>query len=129
MDIQSFDIAPPAAPTLNQLLVLLNTATWTGGPMKVIPVMGISRIIVTFLSINQASQAAGVKAYASSDGGTNWDQVGAGVATIITASAEQKFDYPVDGYSDFKVEYQAGTAPTVWRVSIKAIIGQRQATT
>jgi hypothetical protein len=134
MDIQSFEIAAPAAPTLNQLLTLLDTTAWnnqTGGnkgAMKVIPVMGISRITVAFLSVNQASQALGLVAFGSSDG-VNFDQIQAGSTVNITASAAQVFDYVVDPYNEFKITYQAGTAPTVWRVTIHAIVGQRTVAT
>ena len=132
MDISQFEIAAPAAPGNGATITLVDTTKWSPGgvdttkSMKVIPVMGINRIIVTFLSIDQASAANGLVGYGSSNGGTNFDQIQAGATVNVTSAAVQAFDYLVDPYDDVRILYTAGaTGPTVWRVTIKAIVGQR----
>lgn len=136
MDISQFDIAPPAAPGNGATISLVDTTKWSPGgidttkSMKVIALMGISRIVVSFLSVDQASAASGLIAYGSSNGGTNFDQIQAGATVNATSSAAQVFDYEVDAYDDVKIAYTAGgTGPTVWRVTIKAIVGQRHVAT
>ena len=129
--IESFYVKPPAAPGNNGTAILFDSTTMLGGEAyKGLRINQIDRIIVSFLSVDQASAAAGLKNFASSDNGANWDPVAAGVATIITAGAVQQSDFPVQGYDDYRITWLAGaTGPTVWRLSIQCVCGQRGAVT
>lgn len=129
--IDQFSVTAPAAPGNNATVKLLDTTTMFGETWsKVIPSMGLSRVVVAFLSVNQASAANGLKAYSSSNGGTNWDQIelGTNVPASVAGSTQQE-DLVIDLFDDFKLEYTAGaTGPTTWRVTIKVICGQRMKT-
>lgn len=130
-DNEQFTVAAPAAPTLNQLITLFDTTTMFGGEAcNAIAVMGLSRVAVTFSQVDQASQALGLVPSSSTDGGVNWDQTEAGL-TVPASVAGSVFshDYVIDVFKDFRIRYQAGTAPTTWRVSIKVICGQRMVST
>lgn len=125
---ETITITPPAAPGNNATVKLIDTTTMFGNEAAdVISLFGISRFEVSFLSVNQASAANGLKPYLSSDAGTNWDQSDAGITVAATvAGTINTYDYAVDRGKDFKLEYTAGaTGPTTWRITIKAIVGQR----
>lgn len=119
------EVAPPAAPGNNATVILFDsTRFYTNGIARA----NMSRVIVTFSSVNQDSAVAGLIPYSSVNGGTNWDQAEAGVqiTAASTSGTVNTHDYAVDRYKDFKLEYTAGaTGPTVWRVSIKVVHGQR----
>lgn len=93
--------------------------------------LGIIRVIITFYSVNQASAALGLKAYASSDGGVTWDQVDFNSTMPVTAAAtsagvDHRHDFDVVGYLGFRVTYTAGVvASTVWRMSAVGLRGIR----
>jgi hypothetical protein len=129
---ETIDIGPPAAPGNNATVTLFDSTTMFGGePCNAINLFKINRVSVTFLSVNQASAASGLRSYASSDKGTNFDETQAALSIPATvAGVVNTYDYPVDGYDDFRLTYTAGaTGPTTWRISIKAIVGQRQVAT
>jgi hypothetical protein len=85
---------------------------------------GVSR--VTFSVEN--SQAGTLKAYRSVDKGTNWDQVGGDVVVGIASAKDISgpYDYLVDTYSDFKLEWtNGGAAQATWRPEVTMIVGDR----
>lgn len=129
---ETISFTPPAAPGNNATVKLFDSTTMLGNePAKMLAVLGINRIEVSFLSVDQASAALGLRSYASSNNGTNWDETQAAIAVGATvAGTVNTFDYPVDRFDDFKLEYTAGASgPTVWRVSIKGIVGKRVVST
>ena len=129
---ETVSFTPPAAPGNNATVKLFDSTTMLGNePAKMLRTLGINRIEVAFLSVNQASAASGLRSYASSNDGTNWDETQAAISIpATTAGVVNTYDYPVDSYDDFKLEYTAGaTGPTTWRVSIKGIVGKRAVST
>lgn len=129
---EEFSVGPPAAPGNNALVKLFDSTTMFGAEAcKAISNFGMSRLEVSFLSVNQASAALGLIPYASSNGGTNWDQTATGLSIpASSAGTVSTFDYDIDIYDDFKLEYTAGaTGPTTWRLTIKVICGQRAVAT
>lgn len=128
---ESISVNPPAAPAADATVVLINTATMFANTKKSIALMGLSRAVVTFNSVSHVSAAAGLKAYSSSDGGTNWDQIEPGETIPVSAGSDvAAHEFPIDIYDDFKWEYTAGAVgPTTWRVTIKLVCGQRAVAT
>ena len=127
--IETVQYAVPAAPSNNDTVVLYNSAA--NGRKHGLALNGITRVIINFISVNQASANDGFKAYASIDGGANWYPVdfdGTMPATVAATSAgvDARHDFDTTGYLDLKFEYTAGaTAPTTWIVSAVAIRGIR----
>lgn len=125
---EEFTVTAPAAPGNNATVKLFDSTTMFGGEAcDAIAQFGITRVEVSFLSVNQASAANGLVPSSSSNGGSNWDQTEAGATVNASvAGTVETHDYAVDRYKDFKLEYTAGaTGPTTWRVTIKAVCGQR----
>src|SRR5882757_386649 len=135
--IESFSLPFPGAPGNstaipgnNATVTLFDSTTMLGAPVggsepyKGIRVNQIDQIIDSFLSVDQASAAAGLKNFASTNNGTNFDAVAAGVATIITAGAVQKFVFSTFGFDDYKITWTAGaTGPTVFRGTVECVCG------
>ena len=119
-------LAVPAAPAIGATIDLFNSVTTYGaGQMRM---LCVDRVQINFQSISHGSAANGLKAYASSDGGTNWDEVdfadSTGTATMpdtvaaSTAGADNIYDFWLAAYSDFKLTYtNGGTKPTTWRTT------------
>lgn len=129
---ETVSFTPPSAPGNGATVKLFDSTTMLGNEAaKMLRTLGINRIEVAFLSVNQASAALGLRSYASSDNGANWDETQAAIALAATSSGTvATYDYPVDSYDDFKLEYTAGaTGPTTWRVSVKGIVGKRTVAT
>ncbi len=121
-------IKAPAAPGDAATVTLFNSTTMFGGEAcAALSLFKISRVIVTFLSINQASAANGLVPSASSNDGANWDQTETGITVAASvAGSVETHDFAVDRFRDFKLLFTAGaTGPTTWRVTVCAIVGQR----
>lgn len=74
------------------------------------------------------SHAGTLKAYMSPDKGTNWYQVGGDIAVVAAAATDINgpYDYLVDPYPDFKIEWvNGGSAQTTWVPVVTLIIGDR----
>jgi hypothetical protein len=130
--INEFSVTPPAAPGNNATVTLFDTTTMFGETWsKVISALNMSRVSVSFLSLDQASAANGLVPAASSNGGTNWDQTQAGITIAASvAGTVNTYDFDIDIYDDFRLRYTAGgTGPTVWRITIKVLCGQRTVAT
>jgi hypothetical protein len=89
-----------------------------------LPVRKVSRI--TFAVEN--SEAGTLKGYMSTNGGTNWDQVGGDIVVAAAAATDISgpYDFLVDTYKDFKIEWtNGGVAQATWRPIVKLIIDDR----
>ena len=74
------------------------------------------------------SHSGTLKAYRSTNKGTNWDQVGGDTAVAAAAATDISgpYDYLVDTYTDFKLEWvNGGSAQTTWRPEITIVRGDR----
>lgn len=79
----------------------------------------ITRIIFTL----QNSHAGTLNAYWSANGGTTWNLYDAQVPGVPAAGASSgPFDYLVDPYADWKLEWvNGGSAQTTWRTALTLI--------
>lgn len=99
-----------------------STVSFAAGQMRT---LGISR-----LTFDVKNSAAGtLNAYRSVDKGTNWDQFDSkAVAAAAAGSISGPYDYPVDSFTDVKLEWvNGGSAQTTWRAELSAIVGDRAA--
>ena len=108
-----FNIAVTStAPTDSDTTTIFNSVTAFG--QGVFRTLGIKRI--SFGA--EHSHAATVKAYMSTNHGTNWDQVEGDEALTAPASGDigGPLDFYVAPYMDFKLEWvNGGTTQTTWR--------------
>ena len=127
--LSTVHLTTPAAPGNNATAVLFDSTQPLGttGEKHWLARQSIAYFEVSFLSVNQASAANGLKFYASSDGGTNWDQIEAGITIAATTSGVvDTYRRYIGCYTDFKAEYTAGaTGPTTWRVAVTLTRGDR----
>ena len=120
-------IGVPDAPASGATIDLFNSVTAFGA--KQMRALDIRRIIVAFLQVSHASAANGLKSYASTDGGTNWDTVdfdGTMPKAIDASSTSTDVieDFKVSQYDDFKLTYEnSANTLTAWRVGITLQVG------
>lgn len=83
--------------------------------------MDINRIQ---LALNN-SQAGTLNASFSTDKGTTWTQYSStAVAIYSTTTAPQPYDFSVDAYQDWKLEWvNGGVAQATWKPTVTAIVG------
>ena len=82
---------------------------------------GLNRLYVTF--INDA--AGTLKSYSSENGGTTWTQISSTAVAASAGNADTPFDYLIEPYQDWKLEWLNGATPqTTFRVAA-ALQGQR----
>ena len=84
--------------------------------------LGISRVEVTLAN----SGSGTLKAYRSTNGGTNWDQVGGNTSWVASTATDINgpYDFLVDGHADVKVDWvNGGSAQTTWRPDVHLIKG------
>jgi hypothetical protein len=124
---ETFTCSVPAAPTAGATIKLFDsTAAFGAGMLRL---LDVRRVIVDFVNISHGSAASGLRAYASTNGGTNWDEVdhsGTMPATVAasTATDDDIKNFKVDAYSDWKLEYTNGASqPTTWRVTVVCVCG------
>lgn len=104
----------PGANT-DELTLFDSTVAWPGGGL--LPVIGIKRF--TFGGNN--SHAGQLKAYFSTNKGTNWDLYSqTAVAAASSGAMSGPYDFDVAGYSDWKLTWtnDAASAQTTWRVQL-----------
>lgn len=114
------------ANTYNMFSSIVTFGTGTAGDSRNTTLIshGVSR--VTFSVEN--SEAGTLKAYRSVDKGTNWDQVGGDIAVAAAAATDINgpYDFLVDTYQDFKIDWlNGGAAQTTWRPEVTLIVGDR----
>lgn len=85
----------------------------------------ISRAVFTL----QNSQAGTLNAYWSNDGGTTWRLYDARAVAIPAASTSSgPFDYYVEAYRDWKLEWvNGGVAQATWAPELELVEGDRAA--
>jgi hypothetical protein len=116
----TLDTATPGADA-NTYNLFDSTTDIGAGLMRV---RGLSRL--TFGVEN--SQAGTLKAYRSTDRGTSWDQVGGDIAVAAAPATDISgpYDYLVDTYKDFKLDWvNGGAAQATWRPEITLIFHDR----
>ena len=117
--MESARFAWPSAPTAGATVTMFDSSA--AFSKKMMRTVDCTRVQVNFLSVDVASATNGLKAYGSSDGGTNWDQVdlnGTMPATVAasTSGQDNSHDFWVAKYDDFKVTYTCGTTGvSTWR--------------
>jgi hypothetical protein len=80
----------------------------------------ISRVI---FSLNN-NQAGTIRAYRSTNKGTNWDQVGGDIVVAAAPATDINgpYDFLTDAHPDFRISWiNGGTAQTTWRPSITMV--------
>ena len=92
-----------------------------GGIGNVFQLLGIRRIVVALRN----DQAGTLKEYKSMDRGVTWLQISNTSVAAAAANSQNIYDFLVEPYSDWKVEWVNGAAPqTAFQPSI-AGTGQR----
>ena len=120
------DVTPPAAPGNNATVTL-----YEQGSESPQPFIRPLRVLINFLSVDQASATNGLKAYAKYTSSGSWRQVDFNStmpATVGASSAgvDNIHDFDVAPYKFFKVEYTAGaTGPSTWELIITKVYGSR----
>jgi len=113
----------PATPLATETATLFDS-TVTYGP-KMMRMLGVCRIVLSFPGLNQPSGTSGLIGYASSDGGTTWKNYAFPYSTIAgtgalpqtvaadTGSTFAVYDISVQFHQDVKLTWTAAaTAPT-----------------
>jgi hypothetical protein len=114
-DVKSFAIAVSGGtPANTDTVVLFNsvTAFGTGGFRHNKPAR------ISFAVEN--SHSGTLKAYRSTNSGTNWDQVADDIAVAVATSTDINgpYDFLVDTYLDFKLEFTTSATQTTWRAEL-----------
>jgi hypothetical protein len=114
-DVRSYSIAVSGGtPANTDTVVLFNSVTAFGaGSFRC---NGPSRISLAV----ENSHTGTLKAYRSTNGGTNWDQVGDDIAVTVPSATDISgpYDYLVDTYLDFKLEFTTTATQTTWRAEL-----------
>jgi hypothetical protein len=85
----------------------------------------IRRIVVGLIN----DQAGTLKEYISPDRGVTWTQISSTAVAAIAANSQNIYDFLVEHYSDWKLEWTNGAAAqTTFTVNIVGV-GQRQVAT
>ncbi len=94
----------------NTYVLFSSVSAWGA---KGLPMTGIQRLVFSLKN----SHSGTLNAYMSVDGGTNWDQLDTqAVAAPAAGAISGPYDYLVDPYLDFKLEWvNGGSAQTTWR--------------
>lgn len=131
MDFQVIELTPPAAPASGATITLFDSTTmlWPGA----LSMIGAGRLVVQFCALSHASATNGLKAYTSSNKGTNWDATSMSVsgtttslpATVPVCTTDTAaYDIFIKNEKDFKITYENSTNTlTAWRVNIKLTCG------
>lgn len=126
--MESARLATASTPSSGATVTLFNSVTAYGAGMM--RTVDLTRIQVNFLNVSHASAASGLIPYASSNGGTNWDQIdfrGTMPVTVAASTTGQDnvYDFWVAPYDDFKLTYTASANTyTAWRVTVTAYFGE-----
>lgn len=107
----------------NAEVVSIFDTTAGGGQMGAafMATAGLNRLYVTFIN----NQAGTLKSYSSEDRGATWTQISSTAVAASAASSENPYDYLIESYADWKLEWTNGATPqTVFRVAA-ALQGQR----
>lgn len=87
--------------------------------------MGFNRLELTIYN----DQSGTIKAYQSPDRGITWIQVQADQA-VSAANKENFFDWLVESYADFKVDWVQGATPQMaFSPNFAAVLGERNVAT
>lgn len=131
MDFQVIDLAVPAAPASGATITLFDSTTQLG--KGIMGMMGAGRLVVQFCALSHASATDGLKAYTSSNGGTNWDAttmstvgaVSSLPATVPVCTTDTAtYDIFIKNERDFKLTYEnSANTLTSWRVIMKLTCG------
>jgi hypothetical protein len=117
MHAEHFSIAVSGGtPANTDTVVLFNSVTAFG--QGVFRTLGIKRISFGV----ENSHAGTLKAYRSTNHGTNWDQVEGDLAVGVAAAADISgpYDYLVDTHLDWKLEFTTSATQTTWRPNLMA---------
>ena len=80
--------------------------------------MGVHRVVVRLKN----DQAGTLKTYRSVDRGTNWSQVSQTSVAAAAATASNDYDFLVEGYLDFKIDWlNGGVTQTTFAPDISLI--------
>ena len=81
----------------------------------------LNRLYLTLIN----DQAGTLKSYSSENRGTTWTQISSTAVAASAANSENPYDYLIEPYSDWKLEWVNGATPqTTFRVAA-ALQGQR----
>jgi hypothetical protein len=131
MFFNTIGLGAPAAPGNNETVTLFDSRVSFKGGLRM---AGITRVIVSFPGIDQASATSGLKAF-------KWDGTAYQDATFNvlpatvpadTGSDSESYSLLVMGERDVKITYTAGaTGPTAatWNPQITAVAGNAEAGT
>lgn len=105
--------------------ILFSTTTAFPYAACALQMSGVHKLQLTLVN----SQAGTLKAYYSSDRGTNWTQTENTSVSAAAANSTNPYDYLVEAYPDIKIVWtNGGSAQATWIVSM-ALIDSRTATT
>lgn len=94
--------------------IFSSVATFQGAGMAAN--MGYKRLVV---DIKNAGGNGTLKLYKSPDRGVNWFQIDEISVTAPAANATNVYDFLVEEYEDFKLDWvNGGSAQTTWQLSI-----------
>lgn len=84
-------------------------------PKNAFALMGVKKLTLVL----KCNQAGTLKAYESTDRGTNWRQIDEIAVAAPAANASYATDYSVEGLADFKLDWvNGGTIQSPWDVSM-----------
>ena len=105
----------------NTYTLFNSVTTYGAGTLKL---TSANRLILSLKN----GQGGTLKFYMSTNGGTNWDQVGGNVVVPPSGGADISgpFDYLVDQYRDVKLDWvNGGASQDPWRPSLILVCGDR----
>jgi len=110
-----------ALPGNGETVVLFSTTANTGMGANFMAEAQLNRLYLTLIN----SQAGTLNAYSSEDRGVNWTKIYTAAVGISAANSESPYDFLIEPYSDWKLEWINGATPQTTFRPAMALQGQR----
>lgn len=110
-----------ALPGNGETVVLFSTTANTGMGANFMAEAQLNRLYLTLIN----SQAGTLNAYSSEDRGVNWTKIYTAAVGISAANSESPYDFLIEPYSDWKLEWVNGATPQTTFRPAMALQGQR----
>lgn len=105
----------------NAETVVLFTTVNTGMGANFMSIASLNRLYMTLIN----DQAGTLNAYSSENRGTSWTKIYTAAVAASAANSESPYDFLVEPYADWKLEWVNGATPQTTFRPAMALQGQR----